>query len=251
MSKFHFHGCFLQEIERLTKSNVSSSSYNFNTFSTATLNRILAEYSRSNLVKMGVVLGMAAAFGWLVQSGTATLGVLVLASSSAAGLGVCSLLGIPMNLLSVHVLPFVSVGLAMRDVFLMISAQNRNLSPPEVLQCTGPTVVSSALLNSATLLAAATVPVPALRVFCLQGAVLVVFQAAALLIVFPALLSLEQRCRKSGVPCFRSAGKSVSSINNNDPVSFFLMILRASVALINRTAVKLMERRSANGPWIK
>lgn len=217
----------LQEIERLIKSNISSSSYNFNTFSTATLNRVLAEHSRNNLVKMGIVLGMAATFGWLVQSGMATLGVLVLASSSAAGLGVCSLLGIPMNLLSVHVLPFVSVGLAMRDIFLMISAQNRDLTPPEVLQCTGPTVVSSALLNSATFLAAATVPVPALRVFCLQSAVLVVFQAAALLIIFPALLSLEQRARKSGVPCFRSnTNKPVSSINNNnDPVSFFFVVL--------------------------
>lgn len=174
---------------------------------------------------MGIVLGIAAVFGWLVQSGMATLGVFVLASSSAAGLGVCSLLGIPMNLLTVHVLPFVSVGLAMRDIFIMISAQNRNLAPPEVLQCTGPTVISSALLNSATFLAAATVPVPALRVFCLQSAVLVVFQAAALLIIFPALLSLEQRCRKCGEPGFRSTSKPVSSVNN-DPVSFSLLLLQ-------------------------
>lgn len=176
---------------------------------------------------MGIVLVIAAAFGWLVQSGMATLGVLVLTSSSAAGLGVCSLLGIPMNLLSVHVLPFVSVGLAMRDIYIMISAQNRNLAPPEVLQCTGPTIICSGLLNSATFLAAATVPVPALRVFCLQNAVLVVFQATALLIIFPALLSLEQRCRKSGVPCFLPSSKPVTSINNNnDPVSCFFAATR-------------------------
>lgn len=207
---------FTEEIEKLTKSNVSSS-YSFNTFSTATLNKVLAEHSINNFVKIGIVLGASAAFGWLVQSGMATVGVLVLSSSSAAGLGVCSLLGLPMNLLSVHVLPFVSVGLAMRDVFIMISAQNRNLSPPEVLQCAGPTIISSALIGSATFLAAATVPVPALRIFCLQSAILVVFQAAALLIVFPALLSLEQRCKKSGMPCIRSAtGKASSPVNSNN-----------------------------------
>lgn len=212
---------FFQEVERLTKTNTSSSSYSFNTFSTATLNKVLSEHSRTNIIKFGVVLAAAAAYSWVVQSGLASLGVLVLASSAAAALGVCSLIGLPMNLLSMHVLPFVSVGLAMREMFLMLSTQNRNLSPQEVLQCTGPTILSAALVNSGAFMAAAVVPVPALRVFCLQCAVLVVFHAAALLIIFPALLSLEQRCKKAAVPCFRSDTKPAPPTNNNniDPVS--------------------------------
>lgn len=173
---------------------------------------------------MGIVFGVAVFFAWIVQSGMAAMGVIVLASSSAAGLGVCSLLGIPMNLLSVHVLPFVSVGFAMRDIFVMISAQNRNLSPPEILQCTGPSIACSSLLTSGTFLAAAFSPVPALRAFCLQSSVLVVFQTMALLVFFPTLLSLKQFCRKAGVPCFRPAAKPVTSINNNnDPVSVVLV----------------------------
>lgn len=171
-------------------------------------------------MKMGIVFAVVFVFAWLVESGMAAVGVIVLASSSAAGLGVCSLLGIPMNLLTVHVLPFVTIGLAMRDIFMMISAQNRNLSPPEILQCTGPTIIFSALLNSGTFLAASIVLVPALKAFCIQCSLLVVFQTMALLIFFPTLLSFEQYCRKSGVPCFRRSNKPVTSINNNnDPVS--------------------------------
>lgn len=211
---------YFQEIERLTRGNSSSSSYHFSTFSTATLNKILEEHSRINIFKLGIVFAALAVYGWVAHSCLATLGVLVLASSAAAALGVCSLIGLPMNLLSMHVLPFLSVGLAMREMFLMLSTHNRNLSSPEVLQCTGPTVLSAAMINSAVLLVAAVIPVPALRVFCLQCAILVAFHAAALLVIFPALISLQQRFRKAAVPCFKSEAKPVPQNNNNDPVSW-------------------------------
>lgn len=197
-----------------------SPSYIFVTFSTANLNKMLKETSKTDVVKLGIVLGVAAVYGWVAQSGLAALGVIVLASSAAAALGVCSLIGLPINLLSTHVLPFITVGLAMREMFLILSTHMRNLSPPEVLQRTGPTIISAALVNSAAFLAAAVLPVPALRVFCLQCAVLVIFHGAALLIVFPSLLALEQRCRKTDVPCFRNEAKSKTTNNNNDPVSF-------------------------------
>lgn len=164
---------------------------------------------------------MAAIYCWIVQSGLAVLGVILLASSAAAGLGVCSLLGLPMNLLSTHVLPFISVGLAMRELFILLSTHSRNLTPPEVLQRSGPSILSAALAHSATFLAAAVVPVPALRVFCLQSAVLVVFHSTAILLVFPALLALNVRCRKGSVPCFKAEHKNIPTVtnNNNDLVS--------------------------------
>ncbi|KAJ3623370.1 hypothetical protein MTP99_019600 [Tenebrio molitor] len=207
---------FAQEVDRLTKIK-KSPSYIFVTFSTANLNKMLKETSKTDVVKLGIVLGVAAVYGWVAQSGLAALGVIVLASSAAAALGVCSLIGLPINLLSTHVLPFITVGLAMREMFLILSTHMRNLSPPEVLQRTGPTIISAALVNSAAFLAAAVLPVPALRVFCLQCAVLVIFHGAALLIVFPSLLALEQRCRKTDVPCFRNEAKSKTTNNNNDP----------------------------------
>lgn len=202
-----------------------SSSYLFLTFSTANVNRLLNEYSRSDVVKLGVVLAVACVYGWAANSAIAALGVLVLASSAAAALGVCSLIGLPMNLLSTHVLPFVSVGLAMREMFMVVSTHIRDLSPSDVLQRTGPNIVSAALMNSGAFLAAAVLPIPALRVFCLQCAVMVVFHGAALLIMFPSILALQQRCRRADVPCFRPESKAASPPNNNnDAVSIFLLI---------------------------
>ncbi|KAJ8936504.1 hypothetical protein NQ314_012368 [Rhamnusium bicolor] len=207
---------FAEEVDRQSISKKpSSASYLFLTFSTANVNKILKEYSRSDIVKLGVVLAVACVYGWVVHSGMAALGVLVLASSAAAALGVCSLIGLPMNLLSTHVLPFITVGLAMRDMFLILSTHIRKLSPPEVLQRTGPSIISAALMNGGTFSAAAVLPIPALRVFSLQCAVMVVFHGAALLIMFPSLLALQHRCRKADVPCFRSETKNKPANNNN------------------------------------
>ncbi|KAJ8913186.1 hypothetical protein NQ315_009023 [Exocentrus adspersus] len=204
------------EVDRLSVLRKPSSSYLFLTFSTANVNRLLKEYSRSDIVKLGVVLAVACVYGWVANSTIAALGVLVLASSAAAALGVCSLIGLPMNLLSIHVLPFVSVGVAMREMFMILSSHTRNLSPPEVLQRTGPNIISGTLMNSGAFLAAAVLPIPALRVFCLQCAVMVVFHGTALLIMLPSILALQQRCQKADVPCFRPEAKASSSADNNN-----------------------------------
>ncbi|XP_060536797.1 protein patched [Cylas formicarius] len=210
---------FAQEVDRLSKLQSHSSSYSFITFSTANVNKILREYSKTDIMKLGIVLAVVAIYAWIAQSVIAALGVLVLASTAAAALGVCSLIGLPMNLLSTQVLPFITVGLAMREMFLLLSVHVKNLSPPEVLVRTGPSIMSAVLINCAAFLSAAILPVPALRVFALQCTVTVLFHGAALLIVFPSLLALEQRCRKSDVPCLRSEHrtKMTASQNNNDP----------------------------------
>lgn len=48
-----------------------------------------------------------------------------------------------------------------------------------------------------TFFAAALIPIPALRVFSLQAAVLVLFNLGAMLLVFPAIVSLDLRRRRS------------------------------------------------------
>lgn len=181
---------------------------------------MLSETSRTDVIKLGAVLVIAAAYAWIVQSGLAALGVIVLSISAAAAIGVCSLIGLPTNLLSTHILPFVTVGISLRDMFLMLSSHLKKLTTPEVLQRTGPSIIMAALVNSSAFLASAILPVPALRVFCLQCAILVIFHAVALLFVFPCVLAMEQRCRKTDVPCFRAEPKiSKATNNNNDPVS--------------------------------
>lgn len=46
--------------------------------------------------------------------------------------------------------------------------------------------------------AASIIPIPALRVFSIQAAVLMMFNLASTLLVFPALISLDLRRRRSG-----------------------------------------------------
>ncbi|ENN76820.1 hypothetical protein D910_11966 [Dendroctonus ponderosae] len=221
---------FAQEVDRLTKAKEqSSSSYLFLTFSTANVNRILKEYSNPNFIKFGIVIGVLAAYGWIMQSSLAFIGTLVLASATTAALGVCSLSGIPINLLSTHVLPFITVGLAMRDMFLILNEHTKDLSPPEIVSRTGPSIISTMLINAATFLSTAILPVPALRVLALQCAVMVIFHGAAMLVVIPCLLALAQRCRKSDVPCFKKDSKRTTIQNNNNNLEHGTNLLTAEL----------------------
>ncbi|XP_017770624.1 PREDICTED: protein patched [Nicrophorus vespilloides] len=206
---------FSQEVDHLSRSNTTSS-HSFNTFSTATLNKGLAEHSQINFVELGAVLIINSFYSWVAHSGLAALCVLILASSTAAGLGVSSLLGLPMNLLSTKVLPYVSVGLSMMDVFLLLTTYNKKLGPPDLLQRVGPSIITSAARQAAVFLAAALIPVPALRVFCLQFAIVTIFHSAATVLVFPTLIALEMRCKRSAVPCFRNESRGVPTNNNLD-----------------------------------
>lgn len=107
-------------------------------------------------------------YSWLVDSGVAAFSVLFLVGSTAAGLGLCSVLGFPMNVLTVHVLPFVSVGLSIRDVFLLLNTYHKCQQTSESVKRTALTILSSAIVNAAAFFTAAIVPIPAFRIFVLQ-----------------------------------------------------------------------------------
>lgn len=62
----------------------------------------------------------------------------------------------------------------------------------------GLSVLFSALSTAGAFFSAALIPVPALRVFCLQAGILLCFNLAAVLLIFPAMVSLDLRRRKSG-----------------------------------------------------
>lgn len=116
----------------------------------------------------------------------------------------------------------------MRDLFIILAIHTKNLSPPELLLRTGPSIISATLVNAGACTLAAIIPVPVLRVFCLQFAVMIVFHGVALLIMFPSLLALQQRCQKANVPCFRPETKTKQTANNNNNTEevrgFFLFL---------------------------
>lgn len=159
---------FSQEVERLTSRNITSPLYSFNAFSTATLNDKLKQHSQLNLVKLGIGLALVVTYSRVVDSGLAAMGALLLVGSTAAGLGLCSLLGFTMNVLSVHVLPYLSVGLALRDVYLLLNTYHRCHQTSEILKRSALTVLASAVTHATVFCTAAIVPIPALRVFSLQ-----------------------------------------------------------------------------------
>ena len=63
----------------------------------------------------------------------------------------------------------------------------------EVLKRTGMSVLLTGGCNIAAFLAAAVIPIPALRAFALQAAILIAFNMASMLMVFPAVMALDLR----------------------------------------------------------
>lgn len=194
----------------------SSAQYNSYTFSTTTMNDILGKYSEVSVKNIAIgcclmlVYAGCALFRWKdpvrSQAGVAIAGVLLTCATVAAGLGFCALLGIPFNAITTQIVPFLALGLGVHDMFLLTHTY-AELSITEipsseqtglVLKRTGLSVFFKGLSNASAFLAAAIIPIPVLRTFCFQAGILIVFNLGAMLLVFPAMVSLDLRRRRSG-----------------------------------------------------
>ncbi|KAM5260214.1 protein patched homolog 1 isoform 1-T1 [Hipposideros larvatus] len=98
------------------------------------------------------------------------------------------------------VLPFLALGVGVDDVFLLAHAfsetgQNKRIPfedrTGECLKRTGASVALTSISNVTAFFMAALIPIPALRAFSLQAAVVVVFNFAMVLLIFPAILSMD------------------------------------------------------------
>nr|XP_055203275.1 protein patched homolog 2 isoform X2 [Gorilla gorilla gorilla] len=145
------------------------------------------------------------------QGSVGLAGVLLVALAVASSLGLCALLGITFNAATTQVLPFLALGIGVDDVFLLAHAFTEALPGTplqermgECLQRTGTSVVLTSINNMAAFLMAALVPIPALRAFSLQAAIAVGCTFVAVMLVFPAILSLDLRrrhCQRLDVLC--------------------------------------------------
>ncbi|XP_032971626.1 protein patched homolog 2 isoform X5 [Rhinolophus ferrumequinum] len=109
------------------------------------------------------------------------------------------------------VLPFLALGIGVDDIFLLAHAFTE--APPgtplqermgECLQRTGTSVTLTSINNMVAFFMAALVPIPALRAFSLQAAIVVGCNFAAVMLVFPAMLSLDlhrRHCQRLDVLC--------------------------------------------------
>ncbi|ELK26046.1 Protein patched like protein 2 [Myotis davidii] len=189
-------------------------------FSSATLDDILQAFSEVSAARVagGYLLMLAYACVTMLrwdcaqsQGAVGLAGVLLVALAVASGLGLCALLGIAFNAATTQVLPFLALGIGVDDIFVLAHAFAE--APPgtplqermgECLLRTGPSVALTSINNMAAFFMAALVPIPALRAFSLQAAVVVGCNFAAVMLVFPAVLSLDlhrRHCQRLDVLC--------------------------------------------------
>ncbi|XP_065265305.1 protein patched homolog 2 [Emys orbicularis] len=189
-----------------------NSSQRVHAFSTTTLSDIMKSFSDVSAIRVagGYLLMLAYACVTMLrwdcsksQGAVGLAGVLLVALSVASGLGLCSLLGISFNAATTQVLPFLALGIGVDDMFLLAHAFTETSQhvpfkerTGECLRRTGTSVALTSISNMIAFFMAALVPIPALRAFSLQAAVVVVFNFAMVLLIFPAILSLDLHRRQ-------------------------------------------------------
>ncbi|XP_048147153.1 protein patched homolog 1 isoform X2 [Corvus hawaiiensis] len=196
-------------VEVVHQSVAQNSTQKVLSFTTTTLDDILKSFSDVSAIRVasGYLLMLAYACLTMLrwdcaksQGAVGLAGVLLVALSVAAGLGLCSLIGISFNAATTQVLPFLALGVGVDDVFLLAHAfsetgQNKRIPfedrTGECLKRTGASVALTSISNVTAFFMAALIPIPALRAFSLQAAVVVVFNFAMVLLIFPAILSMD------------------------------------------------------------
>ncbi|XP_074991914.1 protein patched homolog 1-like [Calonectris borealis] len=196
-------------VEVVHQSVAQNSTQKVLSFTTTTLDDILKSFSDVSVIRVasGYLLMLAYACLTMLrwdcaksQGAVGLAGVVLVALSVAAGLGLCSLIGISFNAATTQVLPFLALGVGVDDVFLLVHAfsetgQNKRIPfedrTGECLKRTGASVALTSISNVTAFFVAALIPIPALRAFSLQAAVVVVFNFAMVLLIFPAILSMD------------------------------------------------------------
>ena len=229
---------FSKEVENIMKTYRVAKNYDIYVFSSATLDDILEKFSNPKplSIVIGVIATVIYAFCTLIrwrdpvrgQSSVGVAGVLLIGFSTAAGLGLCALLGIVFNAASTQVVPFLALGLGVDHIFMLTAAyaeSNRKEQTKYILKKVGPSILFSACTTTGAFFAAVFIPVPALKVFCLQAAIVMCFNLAAALLVFPAMISLDLRRRTAGRAdifccCFpiwkeKPLNQTLAQLNNN------------------------------------
>ncbi|XP_055314912.1 protein patched-like isoform X4 [Sitodiplosis mosellana] len=202
---------FSNEVSKIMKYGNLSRSHDIFAFSSSTLDDILSKYSNPNTLSLCIFIGVTIVYAVIIsirykdpirgQGAVVIAGVLLIGMATAAGLGLCAMLGRAFNASTTQVIPFLAIGLGVNHIFVLTHAyaeSNTCNQTKDVLKKAGPTILLSASTAIASFFAAALIPVPALKIFCIQSAIVMCFNLAASLLVFPAMISLDLRRRQSG-----------------------------------------------------
>lgn len=151
----------------------------------------------------GACLGSFKDRGVQSAAGLGIIGVLVVTFASLAGLGASTQMGIEFNAATTQIVPFLTLGVGVDDMFLLVSSYRdtvRGVAHNEIghlLKETGLSVLLTSVNNILAFSVGGILPVPALRSFCFQTAVLLFFNMFAIITFFPAIIALDLSRRKA------------------------------------------------------
>lgn len=208
--------------------------YEFNAFSSTTLNNILRQHSKPDFYNLSICILIVLTYTGVVlyrygnpvngQSGVGMFGVLLLCLSTASGLGVCSLFGIPFNIVTTQVVPLIALGLAVDQVFILTHGydsrknSNEQMHTAQILKKYGMSVLFNGSATTSGFLIAALLPIPVLRSFAIQISILITINLVTVLFVFPAFITLDLRRRRSShldiLCCLPSFSVQSSEVRN-------------------------------------
>uniref|UniRef100_A0A1I8BAJ4 SSD domain-containing protein n=1 Tax=Meloidogyne hapla TaxID=6305 RepID=A0A1I8BAJ4_MELHA len=136
--------------------------------------------------------------------GLALAGVLTVTLSSVAGLGISTWFGINFNAATTQIVPFLALGIGVDNMFMLlhsypevVSNVNRN-ELGFLLKQTGVSILISSLNNIFAFCAGTILPIPALRSFCAQTAILLSVNLVGIFLIYPAFIALDLKRRKAG-----------------------------------------------------
>ncbi|MFH4977149.1 hypothetical protein AB6A40_003858 [Gnathostoma spinigerum] len=146
--------------------------------------------------------------GWwfAVESsvGLGIIGVLLVTYASISGLGLSTWMGIEFNAVTTQIVPFLTLGLGVDDMFLLLHNYDEVVHTTKkheigtLMKETGMSIVITSTNNIIAFMAGTLLPIPALRSFCSQSAILLSFNLVAIMVIYPSIISLDLRRRKAG-----------------------------------------------------
>ncbi|RWS17150.1 protein patched-like protein, partial [Dinothrombium tinctorium] len=206
---------FSEEVQRVSESHGLEKDFNVFYFTNVSLSDIMKNFSNISPLKVFMVYCLILVYAAVVlancedrvnsQSFLGMLGVLLIALSISAGLGFCAIIRLPFNASTTQIIPFLAIGLGMDALFLLSHTYAENVDEEinfeeitgECLKQIGSGILITSFCCVASFGSAAIIPIPALRIFAFQSAILIMLTTASTLLLFPALASLDLRRRRA------------------------------------------------------
>ncbi|XP_025196368.1 protein patched isoform X2 [Melanaphis sacchari] len=238
---------FNEEVKKVLKS-AAMIPYDFHTFSTMLLKDLLNQFNfldpRFIYIGCAIMLLYVSFMQINVfdpvrsQSIIGLFSFLLILLSIASGIAFCCLIGIQIHSSTIAVVISIATAQGVNNMFLLMFSYKRVSSygfdeatqkynchvgkkqVGMVLKSTGTNIIMTSLIAVAIFTIAAIVPIPALRAFCLQVAILTIFVLVTTLFGITSLISFDVRRRRSAridiFCCFPSEDLQWPFFNNNN-----------------------------------